>query len=137
MKNYILFLLFALCFLGVKAQQLPIKVVFDITSADPKVHQSTMRHVNLMASSYPDSQFEVVIYSGSIGMVLKEESTVADHIIQYENNDNVSFKVCAMTMKRKQVKEEQLLAGVGTVPDGIMEIVSKQADGWGYIKEAN
>ncbi len=90
-----------------------------------------------MASSYPDSQFEVVIYSGSIGMVLKEESTVADHIIQYENNDNVSFKVCAMTMKRKQVKEEQLLAGVGTVPDGIMEIVSKQADGWGYIKEAN
>jgi uncharacterized protein len=27
-----------------------------------------------------------------------------------------------------------LLPGVGTVPDGIYEIVAKQQDRWGYIK---
>ncbi len=137
MKKYFALILFVFSTFILKAQQEPIKVVFDVTSSDPKVHQSTMRHVNLMASSYPESEFEVVVYSGSIDMVLKSRSTVADNIIQYVDNDNVSFKVCSMTMKRKEIKESQLLSGVSIVPDGILEIVSKQAEGWGYIKEAN
>ena len=33
-------------------------------------------------------------------------------------------------------QKSQLLEGVGTVPDGIYEIISKQHQGWGYIKAA-
>jgi intracellular sulfur oxidation DsrE/DsrF family protein len=39
-----------------------------------------------------------------------------------------------MTMKRNNISKEQLVPGVEVVPDGIYEIVSKQHDGWGYIK---
>jgi hypothetical protein len=38
-------------------------------------------------------------------------------------------------MKRHNVDTSQLIDGIKTVPDGILEIVNKQKEGWGYIKE--
>jgi len=51
------------------------------------------------------------------------------------SNENVTFAICEGTMKRHEVDEADLIEGVTKVPDGILEIVSKQQDGWGYIKE--
>lgn len=118
-------------------QTKPVKIVFDITSQDSSTQQSAMRHVKMMAKAYPESQFEVVVYSGALDMVLKDRSSVTDDILSLKDNKNVSFIVCEATMKRRQVGISQLIAGVTTVPDGILEIVTKQGEGWGYIKEAN
>jgi len=120
---------------SVWAQNAPLNIAFDLTSKDVAAHESTMRHVKFMSEAYPDSQFEVVIYGGAIGMVMKDKSTVADQIKALENSKNVAFKVCEGSMKRHNVNKSQLLPGVGTVPDGIMELVQKQNEGWGYIKE--
>ena len=114
-----------------------VKIVFDVTSADTKIHQSTLRHVKMMSSSYPDSEFEVVVYSGALAMMLDDKSTVKSEIENVLKNDNVSFNVCAMTLKRYELDQTALIKGVGTVPDGILEIIDKQSKGWGYIKEAN
>lgn len=123
--------------LNLSAQEKPVKIVFDVTSSNAKVHQSTVRHVKLMANAYPDSKFEVVMYSGSIDMVLKDKSSVAEDIEALTKNDNITFLVCEGTMKRHKVDKSQLVTGIGTVPDGILEIIVKQAEGWGYIKESN
>jgi intracellular sulfur oxidation DsrE/DsrF family protein len=123
--------------LGAFAQVKPVKIVFDVTSKDTLVHQAALRHVSLMAQSYPQSTFEVVIYGGAIAMVESGKSTVAKGIKQLEKTPNVSFKVCEVTMKRFNVTKAQLLPSVGTVPDAIMEIAYKQGEGWGYIKEAH
>ena len=119
------------------AQPKPVKIVFDITSGDTLIHQTALRHVTMMSAAYPQSEFEVVIYSGAIDMVLKEKSTVALAIQKLESNPRVSFKVCEATMKRHNVDKSKLLPKVGTVPDGILEIVYKQSEGWGYIKETH
>ena len=119
------------------AQEKPVKIVFDVTSDNTAVHGSTMRHVKLMSQAYPDSKFEVVMYSGAIDMVLKEKSSVAtDMESLLANNKNVSFVICEGTMKRHKVDHTQLIPGVTSVPDGILEIIQRQAEGWGYIKEA-
>ena len=49
-------------------------------------------------------------------------------------NKNVSFKVCSVAMKAHNVDKSQLIPGVETVPDGIYEIVTKEKEGWAYIK---
>jgi len=118
-------------------QPKPVKIIFDITSKDTLAHQTVLRHVSGMSASYPESSFEVVIYGGAINMVLAEKSTVANQIQKLEKNKNVSFKVCEQTMKRYKIDKNQLLPTVGTVPDAIMEIVVKQGEGWGYIKEVS
>ena len=118
-------------------QTKPVKIVFDVTSKDPATHQSVMRHITGMSAAYPDSKFLVVIYGGALPMLVKEKSSVSSEISNLKDSANVSFKVCEQTMKRYNVSESQLLYGVQIVPDGILEIVQKQAEGWGYIKEAH
>lgn len=120
--------------LAVLSQSKPVKIVFDLTSKDTLAHQATMRHVSGMAKAYPDSKFEVVIYGGALPMVVKGQSTVAKNLKELESN-NVSFKVCAITMKRYNIETSQLLPSTEVVPDAILEIVTKQSEGWGYIKE--
>lgn len=118
------------------AQEKPVKIVFDVTSANVEVHNTTMRHVKAMSKAYPDSKFEVVMYSGAMDMVLKDKSSVAADMEALAKNENVSFVICEGTMKRHKVDASQLIPGVTTVPDGILEIIMRQAEGWGYIKEA-
>lgn len=136
MKTYINLVL-ALIFSAITfAQDKPVKIVFDVTSDNTKVHSTTVRHVKAMSQAYPDSKFEVVMYSGAMDMVLKDKSSVAADLEELAKNENVSFVICEGTMKRYQVDASQLIPGVTTVPDGILEIIKRQAEGWGYIKEA-
>jgi len=133
----LLILLFCVSSYATIAQQKPVRIVFDITSKDTLTHQAVLRHVTGMAKSYPDSQFEVVIYGGALPMVLKEKSSVGAGIQQLAGNKQISFKVCEQTMKRYGAEKSQLVPGVVTVADGILEIVNRQSEGWGYIKEAH
>jgi intracellular sulfur oxidation DsrE/DsrF family protein len=137
MKTLILLIGFLLSFLLTGAQTKPVKIVFDVTSRDTLTQQTAIRHVTLMAESYPESYFEVVIYGGALNMVVNGKSTVSKAMKKLEGNAKVSFMVCEYTMKRAGVEKSQLLTGVGTVPDGIIEIVTRQGEGWGYIKEAH
>ncbi len=115
----------------------PLRLVFDVTSSNVKTHQSAMRHVSAMAENFPDSQFEVVVYSGSLDMVLSDKSTVAESILKFADNDNVTFKLCATTMKRGGADKSMLIKGVDVVPNPLVQIYSRQKEGWGYIKETN
>ena len=118
------------------AQKTPYKVVFDITSKDTLVHQSVMRWIKGITTANPEAEIEVVFYGKSLGMITKDKSAVAADVIKYTSSKNVSFKVCEAAMKNNGVEKDQLLDGVGMVPDGIYEIILKQHDGWGYIKAA-
>lgn len=135
MKTLVNLVLLCLFSTMVLAQEKPIKIVFDVTSNDAKVHESAMRHMKLMAKSYPDSKFEMVMYSGAYGMVVKGESTVSEDMEALAKNKNVDFVVCQASLNRHKVEASQLVSGVRAVPDGILEIVQKQEKGWGYIKE--
>ena len=135
MKKSLLLLLGLLLSIAAISQTQPVKIVFDVTSGDPSVHQSAMRHISMMSNQYPDSEFEMVIYSSALDMVLKEKSSVSKDLEDLAKKENVSFKVCQMTLDRYKLTTANLIPGVGSVPDGILEIVMKQKQGWGYSKE--
>lgn len=136
MKKIVLF--FMLIVSGfTMAQNEPIQVVFDVTSANPDVHRTAAKHLRLMAEAYPDSQFEMVIYSGAIKLVDRKSSVAGETLSEIVKRDNVSVVVCEQTMKRHKMGMDDLIPGVTTVPDGIFEIVKLQKQGWGYIKEVN
>ena len=117
------------------AQEKPIKVVFDVTSGNTDVHKSAARHLRLMSETYPDSEFEMVVYSSAYKMVDNNSSAAGETLRDIVKNKNVSIVVCQNTMKRNNKTKDDLIPGVTTVPDGIYEIVAKQQLGWGYIKE--
>ena len=68
-------------------------------------------------------------------MFIKDKSSVAEDVEALAKKDNITFVACQGTMKRHKITDDQLIPGLTQVPDGILEIVTKQAEGWGYIKE--
>jgi len=135
MKRYILFVF---CFLVVAvtyAQE--YKVVFDMTSKDSVNQQALIRQLSGIKESNPSASLEVVIYGEGLGLILKDRSALQSSISKLIEQDHVSFKVCAATMKRHNIDKTQLIPGVDVVPDGIYEIVTRQKEGWGYIKVAH
>ena len=138
MKQIILFsVLMLVAGFTVLGQSKPYNVVFDLTSADTAVHQTVIRWINTIIQEHPDAKLEVVLYGKALPMVTKGKSGVAEDVKKLALNKNISFTVCEIAMNRHQIDKSQLLPGVVLVPDGIYEMVSKQAEGFGYIKVGN
>jgi uncharacterized protein len=119
------------------AQNADYRVIFDITSKDSLDHKTLIRQVRGISQSRSDAQLEVAIYGDALNMVLKDKSTVADAIQEITAGKKAGFKVCAATMKRLNIDKSQLLPGVEVVPDAIFQIITRQHEGWGYIKVAH
>lgn len=119
------------------AQQPDYRVVFDMSTRDSISQQAVIREVALITRENPAAKLEVVVYGQALNMVTRARSNQAEDIQRLAANPNVSFKVCAFTLKRYNVTEGDLLPGVQAVPDGIYEIITKQREGWGYIKVAH
>ena len=135
MKKFIPVLFIMLhAFILSSAQKAPYNVVIDVTSNDTIVHKMAMNWVREITSADPAANVEVVFYGKSLGMITRDQSVVGDALVKYAANKNVAFRVCQVAMKNNNIDKSQLLEGVGTVPDGIYEIISKQHEGWGYIK---
>jgi intracellular sulfur oxidation DsrE/DsrF family protein len=135
-KNSIVLMMSVLLPLLTMAQSAAYKVIFDITSGDTAAHKTVIRQMRGISQSRPDAQLEVAIYGDALAMAMKDKSIIADAVKELSSNKKNSFKVCAATMKRHNVDKSQLLPGIEVVPDAIYEIVTKQHEGWGYIKVA-
>ncbi len=113
------------------------KVVFDLTSADSLSQQTAIRWAGEVAKADPSAQVEVVMFGKGTALAVKDKSAVADGVANLATNKNVAFKICAIAMQNQKIDKSQLLPGIQIVPDGIYEIISKQREGWGYIKVAH
>jgi intracellular sulfur oxidation DsrE/DsrF family protein len=113
------------------------KVVFDLTSKDSNDQKAVIRWLNEVAKAEPTAQMEVVMYGQGLDLVTKGKSAASDEVVKLAANNNIAFKVCRVAMKAHNLTENDLLPGVSTVPDGIYEVISKQRQGWGYIKVKN
>ena len=134
MKKILFFICLLTLVTPVVQAQADYKVVFDLTSRDSLDHKAVLRWAGEVAKASADAKVEVVMYGQGVNMMVKGKSTVEDAITKLMDNKNVSFVVCAVALKAQNIDKSQLMPGVEIVPDGIYEIISKQREGWGYIK---
>lgn len=127
--------------LGVQAQTAPTggtgkvhHVVFAVTSGDEADWKMTLGNIrNLMSGLKPDVvEVEVVAYSEGINLV-KVGSTMAEEIVALQGQ-GVKFVACQNSMRMRKLELKDLLPGLTPVPSGIVEVVTKQEQGWAYIK---
>lgn len=138
MKTLLTILSILISAISISAQENRQKIIFDVTSTDIKVHQSTLLMMNVMSTEYPDMILEVMVYGEALPMLMKNQSTVTSDIERFKHNENVIFTACEVSMELIfKIGKEQLLEGVGTVANAVPDIVMKQQEGWGYIKVGN
>lgn len=134
LRRTLLTLMVTVSFSLLHAQDHPYRVVFDLTSRDTLDQMAVMRLVREITSANPKAELEVVMYGRGFELVMPEKSKFTEGIREVMKNPNVTFKACRVALKNNNVDPSRIMKEAQTVPDGVYEIISKQREGWGYIK---
>ena len=109
------------------------KAVIQLTSEDTLVHKSLMKQLNNILTVAPDTKLEVVCHGPVINILMIDKTTAHDKIQQMKNK-GVIFMACENTLKEKNIAKEKIISKAGFVPSAWVEILTKQEEGWSYIK---
>lgn len=140
-KNIIL--LSALCFLINQgyAQQKAINdapkmhnIVVQLNTADTASWSSVIGNIKNIQKAWPNNlNVEVVVHGKAIDFLVKDKTYFTDDI-QLLASQGIKFNACQNTMRKHNITADMLIKVVGTVPSGVVEIVTKQEAGWSYLK---
>jgi intracellular sulfur oxidation DsrE/DsrF family protein len=109
------------------------RIVFQLMSDDTTVHLTLMKQLNNVLTASPDARLEVVCHGPGISLLVKEKTTMLKKIQELKAR-NVLFLACENTLKDKNIPKEKIIPEAGFVPSGIIEIATRQEEGWSYIK---
>lgn len=111
-----------------------LKVVVHVNFEGAARQAKGLKNVENLLKEAPGSRVEVVCHGLGIGLVEKAHSGSAEAVRSLIAK-GVQFSACENTMRQKSIGKEDLLAGVGTVPSGTVEVVRRQQrDGFAYFK---
>lgn len=112
------------------------KIIFQLTSGDTTAHKQLIKQFNNILSVSPTTKIEVVCHGAGIDMLVSGKTIVEDKIKTLAEK-GVVFNACEFSIKERKVDRSKIISVSGFVPAGIVEIVSKQEQGWSYIKAGN
>jgi hypothetical protein len=109
-------------------------VVIQVSDNDPAKWNLALNNArNVQVDLGMDNvDVEVVAYGPGLAM-LKTESAVAQRI-QSASSQGVGVIACENTMKNTKVDRSQILGGVKFVDAGVVHIMKRQREGWGYVR---
>jgi uncharacterized protein len=110
------------------------KVVIQVSDADPGKWNLALNNArNLQADlGAPNVDVEIVAYGPGIGM-LKLDSPVGGRVDE-ATAAGVKVVACEVTMRGQKLARTDMLNGIGYVPAGVVELMSRQQQGWAYIR---
>jgi intracellular sulfur oxidation DsrE/DsrF family protein len=96
--------------------------------------------VKAMHDAGEEVAIDVVAFGPGLNMLRDDTSPakVKERVISFgQNYDNVSFKACANTkkgMETAEKKEIKILELANVVPSGVIHIMTRQEEGWSYLR---
>ena len=116
---------------GAKAKN---RLVFQVSDRDPGKWNLALNNAkNVQDDLGKDStEIEIVVYGPGIGM-LKMDSPVANRIDQ-ATAAGVKVVACENTMTNQKLTKDDMLASIGYVKAGVVELMQKQQQGWAYVR---
>jgi hypothetical protein len=110
-----------------------MKVVIQVSDSDPATWNLALNNVkNFQAATKGQAKIEVVAYGPGIGM-LTADSEVANRVTEAVDS-GVKVAACGNTMKAKNLTKADMNAKVDIVPGGVVEIVTREMEGYSYIR---
>jgi intracellular sulfur oxidation DsrE/DsrF family protein len=112
------------------------KIIFQLTTGDTTAHKQLIKQFNNILSVSPSTKIEVVCHGAGLDMLISDKTIVEDKI-KLLSEKGVVFNACEFSIKERKVDRTKIIQVANFVPAGIIEIVSKQEQGWSYIKAGN
>lgn len=142
MKLFISFFLLA-CSFNLSAQQndgvvdmKKHKIVMQFSNSDSLSQASVVLQVKNIRTALPNAQIEVVCHGPGLDLLQTTKSKAASQVAEWSGK-GVVFAACGNTMKRRNLKKEDLLTSAIVVPSAMVELTLKQEKKWAYVKGAH
>lgn len=121
----------------VNAQTEHQKIVFDLNSGDTAAHSTVLRQFSNVLKAAPDTELELVCHGQAINMFVKDKLYFEEKIKELKSKGKVSYKICANSLRRLNLDKSQITELAEIIPVAMLELASKQKEGWSYIKAGN
>jgi len=110
------------------------KALIQVSDNDPQKWNLALNNArNMQDDLNADAiDLEIVVYGPGIGM-LKADSPVAKRVAD-ALKAGVQVVACENTMRNQKLQRTDMLAGIGYVDAGVVEIMKRQQQGWAYIR---
>ncbi|MBX2897734.1 MAG: DsrE family protein [Cyclobacteriaceae bacterium] len=109
------------------------KIVMQFTDSDSLSQSSIVGQVKNIRTAWPNAQIEVVCHGPGLDLLISKTSKASAQVTEWSSK-GVVFAACGNTMKRKNLKAEDLLKTSTVVPSAMIELTLKQESGWAYVK---
>lgn len=114
-----------------------IKLLIHIDQSElwGTIQHNLINMMNAKKDTHPDLAVEVVVTGEAALDLMSVHATenLADTLKQ-ATDAGFEIKVCNNSLKRYHSDSSQLLDYVQVVPAGLIEIATKEAEGWSYVK---
>lgn len=112
------------------------RIVMQFSAGDSLEQVSIIGQVGNIRTAWPNAQIEVVCHGSGLDMLTTSKSKVARNVLDLSSK-GVVFAACNNTMRKRNLKKEDMLPASMIVPSAMLELVSKQEEGWAYLKGAH
>ncbi len=107
------------------------KVVVQYNVAGREEH--VLMQLRGLMQEFGPGELDLVVVAHGDGIGLVTNPQYQDAVMGLVN-DGASFLGCAVTLRRQQMTEENLVPGAGTTPGALAEIIRRQHDGYSYLR---
>lgn len=110
------------------------RVVFELTSEDAEAWEGVLNNAQNLQQALGPTSIEVVAHGKGLAMLTSSKSGALRERMKRAADGGLMFMACENTMKRQNVKKEDLVPFATTVDSGVAEVVRKQESGWAYVR---
>ncbi len=137
MKVKFIILLFGLLSSGIlfaqSKQSSKHKVVIQFNDADSVSQTRVLMQVENIRKVWSNAEIEVVCLSGGLDLLTKKGSKLSQQVADWANK-GVAFSACNNTMVLRKISKDDLLASAVVIPSAVIELATKQEEGWSYFR---
>ena len=109
------------------------KIVIQFADADSLAQVRVTQQVGNVLRCWPNAEIEIVCLAGGLDLLMTNKSTASKEVADWTAK-GIVFAACNNTMKNPNIKKEDLLSQAVVVPSAIVELATKQEQGWSYFR---
>ena len=109
-------------------------VVVQVSNQDPESWDLTLLNIKYIQEQLGKKSLPIEVVAFGPGVYMLTRNSVVREGLRRAMQHGVRFVACETSMHTRSIRRKDMYPGVTFVPLGIAEIITKQREGWSYLK---